>query len=80
MEVYIDGAVLYGGDVLAAVALGATGVLVGRPYLYGLMAAGEAGVDRMTEIFRAEMENTMTLMGVSRIDDLGPEHARLRAY
>ena len=80
MEVYIDGAVLYGGDVLAAVALGATGVLVGRPYLYGLMAAGEAGVDRMTEIFRAEMENTMTLMGVSRIDDLGPEHARLRAH
>ena len=80
MEVYIDGAVLYGGDVLAAVALGATGVRVGRPYLYGLMAAGEAGVDRMTEIFRAEMENTMTLMGVSRIDDLGPEHARLRAH
>ena len=80
MEVYIDGAVLYGGDVLAAVALGATGVLVGRPYLYGLMAAGEAGVDRMTEIFRAEMENTMTLMGVPRIDDLGPEHARLRDH
>lgn len=80
MEVYIDGAVLYGGDVLAAVALGATGVLVGRPYLYGLMAAGEAGVDKMTGIFRAEMENTLTLMGVSRLDDLGPEHARLREH
>lgn len=80
MEVYIDGAVLYGGDVLAAVALGATGVLVGRPYLYGLMASGEAGVDRMTEIFRAEMENTLTLMGVSSLDDLGPEHARLREH
>ena len=78
MEVYIDGSVLYGGDVLAAVALGATGVLVGRPYLYGLMAAGEAGVDKMADIFRLEMENTLTLMGVSRLDDLDAAHARLR--
>ena len=78
MEVFIDGSVLSGGDVLGAVALGATAVLVGRPYLYGLMAAGENGVDKMAQIFREEMENTMTLMGVSRIDDLGPEHVRLR--
>jgi len=78
MEVYIDGSVLFGGDVIAAVALGATGVLVGRPYLYGLMAAGEAGVDKMAEIYRLEIENTLTLMGVHRVEDLNPSHARLR--
>jgi len=80
MEIYIDGSVLSGGDVLAAVALGATAVLVGRPYLYGVMAAGEAGVDKMAEIFREEMENTMTLMGLDKIDDLRPEHVRLREH
>ncbi len=80
MEIYIDGSVLSGGDVLAAVALGATAVLVGRPYLYGVMAAGEAGVDKMADVFREEMENTMTLMGLDKIDDLRPEHVRLREY
>lgn len=80
MEIYIDGSVLSGGDVLAAVALGATAVLVGRAYLYGVMAAGEAGVDKMADVFRQEMENTMTLMGLDKIDDLRPEHVRLREY
>ena len=80
LEIYIDGSVLSGGDVLAAVALGATAVLVGRPYLYGVMAAGEAGVDKMADVFREEMENTMTLMGLDKIDDLRPEHVRLREH
>jgi L-lactate dehydrogenase (cytochrome) len=44
------------------------------------MAAGEAGVDKMADVFREEMENTMTLMGVDKIDDLRPEHVRLRVY
>lgn len=78
MEIYIDGSILNGGDVLAAVAMGATGVLVGRPYLYGLMAAGEKGVDRVLDIFTLEMDNTMKLLGVGKVADLGPEHARLR--
>lgn len=78
MEVYIDGSILNGGDVLAAVAMGATGVLVGRPYLYGLMAAGERGVDRVLDIFSLEMDNTMKLLGVGKVSQLGPEHARLR--
>ena len=78
MEIYIDGSVLNGGDVIAAVAMGATGVLVGRPYLYGLMAAGEAGVDKMADIFELEMDTTMKLMGVPRMSDLTPDHARLR--
>lgn len=78
MEIYIDGSILNGGDVLAAVAMGATGVLVGRPYLYGLMAAGEKGVDRVLDIFTLEMDNTMKLLGVGKVAELGPEHARLR--
>jgi L-lactate dehydrogenase (cytochrome) len=80
MEIYIDGSVLNGGDVLAAVALGANAALIGRPYLYGLMAAGEAGVDRMSDIFRLEMDNTMKLLGVGAMSDLGPEHVRLRSH
>jgi L-lactate dehydrogenase (cytochrome) len=80
MEIYIDGSVLNGGDVLAAVALGANAALIGRPYLYGLMAAGEAGVDRMSDIFRLEMDNTMKLLGVGTMSDLGPEHVRLRSH
>jgi L-lactate dehydrogenase (cytochrome) len=80
MEIYIDGSVLNGGDVLAAVALGANAALIGRPYLYGLMAAGEAGVDRMSDIFRLEMDNTMKLLGVGKTSDLGPQHVRLRSH
>jgi len=78
MEVFIDGGVQNAGDALAAVALGANGVMIGRPYLYGLMAAGESGVDRMADIFRLEMDNTLKLMGVPRLSDLTPEHARIR--
>jgi L-lactate dehydrogenase (cytochrome) len=80
MEIYIDGSILNGGDVLAAVALGANAALIGRPYLYGLMAAGEAGVDRMSDIFRLEMDNTMKLLGVGKTSDLGPQHVRLRSH
>ena len=71
--------ILHGGDVVAAVALGARAALVGRAYLYGLMAGGEAGVRRSVEILRAEIERTMQLLGVTRVDDLRPEHARLRS-
>jgi L-lactate dehydrogenase (cytochrome) len=78
MEVFIDGGVQNAGDALAAVALGADGVMIGRPYLYGLMAAGESGVDRMADIFRLEMDNTLKLMGVPRLSDLTPQHARIR--
>ncbi|MFT4775352.1 MAG: L-lactate dehydrogenase (cytochrome) [Pontimonas sp.] len=78
MEVYVDGSVLNGGDVLASVAMGATGTLVGRPYLYGLMAAGQAGVHKMASLFRDEMENTMKLLGVDHIDKLDNAYAKLR--
>ncbi|MEQ3550751.1 alpha-hydroxy acid oxidase [Pseudonocardia nematodicida] len=77
-EVLVDTGILHGGDVVAAVALGARAALVGRAYLYGLMAGGEAGVRRAVEILRGEIERTLQLIGVTRVDDLRPEHARLR--
>jgi L-lactate dehydrogenase (cytochrome) len=77
-EVYIDGGILGGADVVAAVALGARAVLVGRAYLYGLMAGGEAGVDRAGELLRKEVVRTMQLLGVRTIDDLTPNRVRLR--
>jgi L-lactate dehydrogenase (cytochrome) len=77
-EVYIDGGVMGGADVVGAVAMGARGCLVGRAYLYGLMAGGERGVQRAADLLRQEMVRTMALLGVRRISDLTPERAFLR--
>ncbi len=76
-EVYVDGGITNGADVVAAIALGARLAMVGRAYLYGLMAGGERGVDRAAEILEGEVRRTMALLGVSRVDELGPEHVRL---
>ena len=77
-EVYLDGGVLSGSDVIAAVALGADAVMVGRAYLYGLMAGGERGVARAGELLRKEATRTMQLLGVRRVADLDTTSARLR--
>jgi L-lactate dehydrogenase (cytochrome) len=77
-EVYLDGGVLSGSDMIAAVALGADAVLVGRAYLYGLMAGGERGVARAGELLHKEATRTMQLLGVSRVADLDGSSARLR--
>ena len=77
-EVYVDGGILSGSDVVAAVALGARAALVGRAYLYGLMAGGERGVQKVAEILAREVAATLALMGVSRVVDLRPEHVLLR--
>ncbi len=77
-EVYVDGGVLSGGDVVAAVAYGARAALVGRAYLYGLMAGGERGVQRAADILRAEVTGTLALMGVTRVSDLRRDHVRMR--
>jgi L-lactate dehydrogenase (cytochrome) len=77
-EVYVDGGILGGGDIVAAVALGARAVLVGRAYLYGLMAGGERGVERAGELLRRETIRTMQLLGVRRVADLSPDRVRLR--
>jgi L-lactate dehydrogenase (cytochrome) len=77
-EVYVDGGILDGADVVAAVAMGARACLVGRAYLYGLMAGGERGVQRAADILAAEIRRTLQLLGVPSIAELGPDRARLR--
>ncbi len=76
-EVYVDGGIMNGGDIVAAVALGARAAFVGRAYLYGLMAGGEDGVQRATDILTADIERTMKLLGVTSIGDLTPDHVQL---
>jgi isopentenyl diphosphate isomerase/L-lactate dehydrogenase-like FMN-dependent dehydrogenase len=70
LEVLLDGGVRRGGDVIKALATGARAVLVGRPYLYALAAAGEAGVERMLDIFSSEMSRTLSLLGCPGVSDL----------
>ncbi|MCE0766423.1 alpha-hydroxy-acid oxidizing protein [Pseudonocardia kujensis] len=77
-EVYVDTGIMHGADVVAAIALGARGALVGRAYLYGLMAGGRAGVAKAVDILTGEITRTMQLIGVTSVDDLRREHARLR--
>ena len=77
-DVYIDGGILSGQDVYAALALGAKGVMIGRAYLYGIMAGGENGVDRVIELMRRDLVNTMGLTGVSTIEEIRNSKTRLR--
>jgi L-lactate dehydrogenase (cytochrome) len=78
-EVLVDGGVRSGADVVAAVALGARACLVGRAYLYGLMAGGERGVTRVAALLRADLVRTMKLLGVSAVGELTPAHVRLHS-
>ncbi|OKJ89784.1 alpha-hydroxy acid oxidase [Amycolatopsis sp. CB00013] len=77
-EVWVDTGILSGGDIVAAIARGADAVLIGRAFLYGLMAGGERGVQRCVDILRAEMTRTMQLLGVRTLADLKPSHATMR--
>ena len=77
-DVLIDGGVRSGADVVAAVALGAKGCLVGRAYLYGLMAGGERGVRRAIDILAGEIVRTLQLLGVDSVSGLEPAYVRLR--
>jgi L-lactate dehydrogenase (cytochrome) len=76
-EVWVDTGILSGADIVAALALGADATMVGRAYLYGLMAGGERGVDRAAEILTREVRRTMALLGVRSVAELGPQHVRL---
>ena len=78
VEVLVDGGVRSGADVIAAVALGARAVLVGRAYLYGLMAGGEAGVARALSILGTDAIRTMRLLGAPAIGDLDSSMVTLR--
>ncbi|MBG6059235.1 L-lactate dehydrogenase (cytochrome) [Cryobacterium sp. MP_M5] len=74
LEVHLDTGIMSGADIVAAVALGARFTLVGRAYLYGLMAGGEAGVDRAIEILSGQITRTMRLLGVNSLEELEPGH------
>ena len=78
VEVYIDGGIMSGLDALGAIALGAKAVFIGRAYLYGAMANGEAGVEQVIEIMRREFENGMALSGSTNIDEVRKKGARIR--
>ncbi|MFZ0834263.1 MAG: alpha-hydroxy acid oxidase [Mycobacterium sp.] len=74
VEVLVDTGIMSGADVVATVALGARCALVGRAYLYGLMAGGRAGVDRAVEILSGQFTRTMKLLGVTCLEELSPRH------
>lgn len=78
VEVYVDGGITSGADIVAALAFGATGTLVGRAYLYGLMAGGADGVRRAVDILAAEIRTTMQLVGVRSVAELDRSYVRLR--
>ncbi len=76
-EVAVDTGIMSGADIVAAVAAGAHFALVGRAYLYGLMAGGERGVYRAAEILTDQIRRTMALLGVSDVRQLRPHHVRI---
>ncbi|TFC96138.1 MULTISPECIES: alpha-hydroxy acid oxidase [Cryobacterium] len=73
-EVHLDTGIMSGADIVASVALGARFTLIGRAYLYGLMAGGEAGVDRAVSILSEQVSRTMRLLGVNSLEELEPGH------
>jgi len=75
-EVYLDSGIRRGSDVVKAIALGAKAVLIGRPYVYGLGAAGEAGVDHVFRILQDEIDRCLALIGVPRLSELSRENLR----
>jgi L-lactate dehydrogenase (cytochrome) len=72
IEVFLDGGVRNGIDVLKAVALGARGVLIGRPWVWAMAARGESGLVDLLSVFQQEIKVAMALTGVSRIDQIDP--------
>ena len=69
-EIYVDGGIRRGSDVLKAIALGARAVLVGRPVLWGLCVAGEQGALQVLEILRRELDEAMLLCGCTKLSDI----------
>ncbi|CAN5235327.1 alpha-hydroxy acid oxidase [soil metagenome] len=77
VEVHLDTGIMSGQDIVAAIAHGAHFTLIGRAYLYGLMAGGREGVDRTIEILQGQIERTMRLLGVATLDELEPGHVTM---
>jgi isopentenyl diphosphate isomerase/L-lactate dehydrogenase-like FMN-dependent dehydrogenase len=76
-EVHLDTGIMHGQDIIAAIAKGAKFTMVGRAYLYGLMAGGREGVDKMISILSSEMTRTMKLLGARSLDELEPGHVKI---
>ena len=72
MEVVLDGGIRRGSDVVKAVALGARAVMIGRAYLWGLAAAGQAGVENVLDILRGGIDSALIGLGKASIHDLAP--------
>ena len=79
VEVWMDGGIRRGGDIVKALCLGARAVLCGRAYAYGLAAAGEAGVARALEILRADVERTLRLLGCASVSALDRSYVEIPA-
>ncbi len=73
-EVHLDTGIMSGADIVASIALGAKFTLIGRAYLYGLMAGGREGVDRTIGILSEQIARTMRLLGVATLEELEPRH------
>ena len=73
MPVLMDSGIRSGADIAKALALGARAVLVGRPYVYGLAIAGQAGVGEVIRNMLAELDLTLALCGLTSVSELGPE-------
>lgn len=76
-EVHVDTGIMHGADIIASIAKGAKFTLVGRAYLYGLMAGGREGVDKMISIMHNDMVRTMKLLGVRSLEELEPGHVKI---
>ena len=74
LEVHLDTGIMSGADIVASIALGAKFTLIGRAYLYGLMAGGRDGVDRTIQILSDQIARTMRLLGVTQLAELTPAH------
>jgi isopentenyl diphosphate isomerase/L-lactate dehydrogenase-like FMN-dependent dehydrogenase len=69
-EIYVDGGIRRGSDVLKAIALGARAVFVGRPILWGLCVNGQEGATQVLEILRRELDEAMLLCGCTKLNDI----------
>jgi isopentenyl diphosphate isomerase/L-lactate dehydrogenase-like FMN-dependent dehydrogenase len=76
-EVHVDTGIMHGADIIAAIAKGAKFTLIGRAYLYGLMAGGREGVDKALSILHTDMVRTMKLLGVRSLEELEPGHVKI---
>lgn len=76
-EVHVDTGIMHGADIIASIAKGAKFTMIGRAYLYGLMAGGREGVDKTIEILQGQMIRTMKLLGANSLDELEPGHVKI---